>query len=70
MAEPIDRDGRVVELPPTRRMPPTEDFPTGPAIGDLLPDFTLPDQTGAPRTFNATRAGDRALVVFYRSTRW
>ena len=70
MAEPIDPEGRAIELSPTRRTPRTDDFPTGPAIGDLLPDFTLPDQTAAPRNFNAIRAGDRALVVFYRSTRW
>lgn len=60
----------VVELPPSRRTPSTDDFPTGPTIGDLLPDFTLPDQTGVLRNFTATRDGARALVVFYRSTRW
>ncbi len=66
----MDPGERAIELPSTRRTPSTEDFPTGPAIGDQLPDFTLPDQTGAMRNFNATRADDRALVVFYRSTRW
>ena len=60
----------MLDLPPTRRMPPTEQFPTGPAIGELLPDFTLPDQAGVMRTFHETRGSDRALVVFYRSTRW
>jgi len=58
------------ELPPTRRTPATDDFPTGPAIGEPLPDFTLPDQHGVLTNVTAARAGDRALVVFYRSTRW
>jgi len=65
-----ERQDVVPELPPTRRTPATEDYPTGPAVGELLPDFMLPDQGGVLRNFNATRAGNRALVVFYRSTRW
>ncbi len=58
------------QVPPTRRMPATDDFPTGPAIGERLPDFTLPDQSGEPVNFIKARAGKRALVVFQRSTRW
>jgi cytochrome oxidase Cu insertion factor (SCO1/SenC/PrrC family) len=58
------------ETPPTRRFPESPDFPTGPAIGELLPDFTLVDQFGTPVTFSVARAGRPALVVFQRSTVW
>jgi peroxiredoxin len=52
------------------RTPETDDFATGPAIGEALPDFTLPDQQGAVANFTAARDGKRALVVFHRSARW
>ncbi len=58
------------QLPPTRRSPETEGFPTGPAVGQLLPDFTLPDQNGSMVNFTAARQGKRAMVVFHRSARW
>jgi len=55
---------------PGRRYPATDDFPTGPAIGDRIPDFTLSDQDGVARDFHADRAGGKAMVVFYRSANW
>ena len=58
------------QVPPTRRMPATDDFPTGPDVGQPLPDFTLPDQRGELVNFTKAREGKRALVVFQRSTRW
>lgn len=45
-------------------------FPTGPAIGELLPDFTLPDQHGIPVNFTAARGGKRAMLVVHRSAAW
>jgi len=57
-------------LPPSQRMPATSDFPTGPALGEPLPDFTLPDQHGAMVNFTTARQGKRAMVVFHRSARW
>ncbi len=45
-------------------------LPTGPAIGEPFPDFTLPDQHGAPVNFTAARAGRRALLVVHRSAAW
>jgi len=65
-----DQSPGAIELPPTRRAPATDEFPTGPAVGELLPDFTLPDQHGIVRNFATMRGDERALVVFYRSTRW
>ena len=58
------------EVPPSRRMPETDDFPSGPSIGELLPDFTLPDQDNNPVNFTQARQGKRAMVVFHRSARW
>jgi hypothetical protein len=34
-------------------------FPAGPAIGAILPDFTLPDQHGTPHNFTAARRRTR-----------
>jgi peroxiredoxin len=50
---------------------PIIDFETiGPALGVRFPDIRLPDQTGALVDLHASRAGRRALVVFYRSADW
>jgi peroxiredoxin len=51
-------------------MPATDDFATGPTIGEKLPDFTLPNQYGEPVNFSTAREGKGALVVFQRSSRW
>lgn len=59
----------TTETPPTRRNPEGA-FPTGPALGEVFPDFTLPDQHGDPVTLSDARGGERALVLFYRSARW
>jgi hypothetical protein len=58
------------ETPPGLRFPDSDDFPTGPAIGAALPDFTLTDQHGAAVSLAAARGDRRALLVFLRSTRW
>ena len=58
------------QLPPARRTPLTDDFPTGPDVGQPLPAFTLPDQTGTPVDFAATTKGQRAVVFFHRSAAW
>lgn len=44
--------------------------PTGPKVGERLPDFDLPDQNGRRVRFHEDRAGSRAVVVFYRSVVW
>lgn len=50
--------------------PTTPTFPTGPAIGDPFPDFTLPDQHGHPVRFATARGGKRAMIVVHRSASW
>ena len=58
------------KLQPQRRMPDTEDFAKGPEVGELLPDFTLPNQNGEMVHFADARGDKQALVVFHRSARW
>ena len=55
---------------PARAYPASADFPTGPALGDRLPDFTLPNQHGDPIDFHADRGDQGGVVVFYRSAVW
>ena len=50
--------------------PQENDFPTGPDIGQPVPDFTLPDQTGRLVNLAAYRGQGRALILFYRSASW
>ena len=47
-----------------------EDFPSGPAIGEPVPDFTLPDQFGNSIRFSDVGVGNQALILFYRSASW
>ena len=49
---------------------PVVPFPTGPAIGEPFPDFTLPDQHGTPTNLTAARGGKRAMLVVHRSAAW
>lgn len=44
--------------------------PTGPDVGDRLPDFELPDAYGRKLCFHADRGDRKAVVVFYRSAVW
>ena len=48
----------------------TPAFSTGPAIGELFPDFTLPDQHGNSVNFTAVRGNRRAMLVVHRSAAW
>ncbi len=53
-----------------RSDPTGTDFPTGPAIGEPLPDFVRGDQWGDQIDVHAYR-NDRPLVmVFFRSAVW
>ncbi len=55
---------------PARRYPASDEFPTGPAIGERLPEFKLPNQDGELIDFHADRGKKKAIVVFYRSAAW
>jgi hypothetical protein len=65
--------GVTVPVPishPGRRYPAYDDFPTGPDLGESLPEFTLQNQYGESVDFTDHRNNSRAVVVFYRSVVW
>ncbi|MBM63852.1 MAG: hypothetical protein CL484_12975 [Acidobacteria bacterium] len=55
---------------PGRRYPASNQFPTGPAVGVRLPEFSLPNQQGEVVDFHADRGRSKSIVVFYRSAVW
>ena len=44
--------------------------PTGPGVGERLPDWVLTDHTGRTIDFHADRGDAKAAVVFFRSAVW
>jgi len=67
-----DEFGFYSPMPLSRaaRREPAAGFPTGPAIGSVLPDIVLPDQAGRLVDVHAHRGGRAAVVVFHRSAYW
>ena len=55
---------------PARRYPASEEFPTGPEIGERLPEFSLLNQEGRLVDYHADRGDSKSIVVFYRSAVW
>ena len=51
-------------------MGPKGEFPTGPAIGELLPDIVAPNHDGRMVDAHAERHDGPLVVVFYRSAVW
>ncbi|MDX1382092.1 MAG: hypothetical protein R3190_00545 [Thermoanaerobaculia bacterium] len=69
----VDEYGIFVPVPashPGRRFPADDAFPTGPAVGERLPDFVLPNQRGEAIDFHRDRGDSRAVVMFQRSAVW
>ncbi len=70
--EYTDEFGITAPLPTSdgqRRLPP-EGFPTGPEIGELLPDFELPSADGRRVRLHEDRGNSKAAVTFFRSAVW
>ena len=42
----------------------------GPQVGERVPDFTLPDQTGKSQTLQSIMGRRGAMLVFVRSADW
>ena len=42
----------------------------GPQVGDRVPGFNLPDQTGRTWTLPSVMGPKGAMIVFYRSADW
>ncbi len=55
---------------PARRYPATDDFPTGPAVGETLLDINLPNQHGELIDLHKREGSANAVVVFFRSAMW
>ncbi|HTT76119.1 MAG TPA: hypothetical protein VMF50_09095 [Candidatus Binataceae bacterium] len=70
--EYYDEFGFYSPMPLSRaaRREPGKDFPTGPGIGEPLPNFRLPDQFGRQLDLDIARQGRKAIVVFHRSAYW
>ena len=45
-------------------------FATGPAISEVVPDFSLPDQFGQMRSLKDLLGKKGAVLNFYRSASW
>jgi hypothetical protein len=52
------------------RSDPTGEFPTGPAVGEKLPDIVAPDSRGQMVDVHEARRGRPLVMVFYRSAVW
>ncbi len=68
-----DDVGVTIGIPashPARRYPASEEFPTGPEIGERLPEFSLLNQEGRLVDYHADRGDSKSIVVFYRSAVW
>ena len=52
------------------RNDPTDDFPTGPGLGDPLPNIVTSDSDGRLIDLHTHRDGRPAVVVFFRSAVW
>ena len=42
----------------------------GPQVGDRVPEFSLVDQNGAPRTLRSAIGKNGMMLVFFRSADW
>ena len=67
-----DHDGFVGPIKPGNgpRSDPRGEFPTGPAIGDRLPDVRCLTPDGEAFDLQVHRAGRPAVLIFYRSAVW
>ncbi|HEY6905047.1 MAG TPA: hypothetical protein VI216_12125 [Candidatus Acidoferrales bacterium] len=45
-------------------------YTTGPEPRERIPDFSLPDQQGVPRSLASLAGPKGLLLVFYRSADW
>ena len=48
----------------------SENWRTGPEVGERIPDFAGLDQNGVRRTFDQIKGPNGALVFFFRSADW
>ena len=67
-----DAEGYIAPMPAGSgpRTNPLGEFPTGPAVGERLPDVVTSDSDGRIVDLHADRNGQPAVLVFTRSVVW
>ena len=65
-----DPQGEIMAKLATAPADVIKDVPTGPSVGESLPDFELRDQFGNFVRYSKTRGERKALVLFHRSASW
>lgn len=67
-----DKDGYVGPFKPGKgpRSDPRGEFPTGPAVGEPMPNIVCNTADGTPFNLHEQRAGRPAVFIFYRSAVW
>ena len=68
-----DELGIWVPIPvshPARRFPASDDFPTGPEVGETVPSFSLTDHNGLTVQFPKSDEGKKTILLFQRSAVW
>jgi len=60
------QEGRPFDRP----SPGTENWTTGPAVGEVIPEFAGKDQNGIRKTFDDIKGPNGALIIFHRSADW
>ena len=67
-----DHDGFVGPVKPGTgpRSDPRGDFPTGPSVGERMPDVRCSDVDGRPFNLHELRGDRPAVFIFFRSAVW
>ena len=67
-----DKDGFIGPIQPGYgpRSDPRGEFPTGPDVGEAMPDVRCAKADGTAFDLHEHRAGRPAVFVFYRSAVW
>ena len=70
LVDELGLPGVVPVSHPGRLYPASDDFPTGPEIGEMFPDFTLRNQHGELVNFRQRSQGSKVILDFFRSAVW
>lgn len=67
-----DKDGYIGPFKPGSgpRSDPRGDFPTGPGVGEAMPDILCKSSEGTAFNLHEQRTGRPAVFIFYRSAVW
>lgn len=57
-------------IAPAQERTPIDVSALGPQVGERVPDFSLPDQTGQLHTLRTIQRPNGSLILFHRSADW